>query len=151
VARFSVANEVARSTVNANEALFNFWNPHSTIAVRVVQIQFILSSANTGGRALTLNRSTTTGATFGATYTPDVDSQFKNRFAPVSGVLLYQTPTTQPTLQTPPLFNIYIGAVAGSLAGFDIRTPIMVPAGTGLAIQAVSISSGGSASFTWEE
>jgi hypothetical protein len=151
VARYSVGNEVARSTVANGDSLFLLWNPHATIAIRVVHISFILSSANTGGRQLTLNRASTAGATPTGTYTADIDSHYRNRAAPPSGTLLYQILGTQPTVGTPPLLDMQVGAVAGSLAGFDIRTPIVVPAGTGLSIEAVTITAGGSATFTWDE
>ena len=149
--RYSVGTRTATGA-DIGEVLYALWNPHASIALRVVSIE--LDRQGTESIEVAFHRITTRG-TPGATETPDADNHFGRRAAPPSGALLDRgNYSAAPTIENPALGMFKPGVVTGSGFQWDFRQrPIIVDAGTGLAIVVTqaAIAAASDGSFMWDE
>lgn len=153
MARYSVGGRSADTAATADHVAGLLWNPHASIALEVVEVAvFLVGATVTNGQLI---RTSTAGATPGTTITPDIDNHYNREFAPISGALLYLAAFgTQPTVQGPALRRFNMPAAAGSGYIWDFRDkPIIVPAGTGLAIATPTavVFQDSDFYFTWDE
>lgn len=137
---------------DAGEPLFTLWNPHASIALRVIAIGFERQSTDVYG--LEIIRISTRG-TAANTETPTAENDVSRRVAPPSGAVIDRGNfTANPTFTGPNLAKYKPGEVAGS--GFmwylDRRKPIVVPGGTGLALVTTALlATATDCTFMWEE
>lgn len=143
-----------RGAGGASEAVGCLWNPHGSQVLRVWWVSFVHSSTPVGLTGWALQRATTRG-TPASTITPDLDNHNGRRAGPSSGALLdLGNYTTNATLDASVLARAPMGAVAAG--GHDwlfIDKPIVVPGGTGLALNQVTANTLSNVDivFGWEE
>lgn len=146
------ANAIAGS--GTDEVVWSFWNPSSTIRVRV--LEFHMWRAGTAQSRHVIRRSTTRGTGTQIT-TPDADNAWHSAKAPASGVTLDgATFSPMPTLATPPLMTFALNTGTGTTGmGFVWANPrgIWVPPGTGLVCVNPTAAAGSATVFVvvWEE
>ena len=149
MARFSVANATGIAN-DANEPIGALWNV-GTVAVALAVYQIDVSHLNTSGSNIQIFRISTRG-TAGGSFTPDLDNHYGRRAGPASGAILDRgNYTVAPTQETPQMLSAQLGAAAGSNNEWWLPVPIMVPAGTGLAIYSTTAYTTAHIRFTWEE
>jgi hypothetical protein len=152
VARYAVANTTATGC-DIGEAVAFLWNPSSTVALRLVFLGIGHAGA-TAGMSLRLSRIDGQG-TGGTTYTADADDGFRPRAAPPSGAFMKMGNfTTSPTEVTPELWRITLHDAAANQhwnREWQKRSPLMVPAGSGLAIFSPVALTAVSSEWEWDE
>ncbi len=135
-----------------NHAIAQFWNPHATQRIKVVQFGVFKTSAGGSADSFRLKRSTARG-TAGSTVTPDIDNHSERAVAPVSGALLDLAAfSVQPTLAAAELGpDCLPGNFPGACLLYDIG--IVIPPGTGLVIAQIAsaVYPVSGISFIWTE
>lgn len=149
--RYSVGGRSAATAATADHAAAALWNPSATKSIRVREIWCFKSVATVDHHQLL--RITARG-TPGTTVTPDADNDFDRELAPPSGAVLdLATYTAQPTVQTPPLARANLPAAIGAGFIWVFAEPILVKAGTGLAIctPQANVLQASDFTFVWDE
>lgn len=110
------------------------WNPHASLAIRVVEISLVAVTAPGAGSGIELRRISVRG-TPGSTVTPAIQQHDGRVLAPPSGALLdLAAYTGQPTLEAGGLWAWILGAVIGSGFIYPIPRGITLLPGAGLAL-----------------
>ena len=131
--RFSVAGRMSAATAATADMGSHLWNPHASISLFVREVHYFKTAATVDNIALV--RTTTIGATPGATVAPDIDNQFSRSYAPISVAVLYlATFATYPVVAGPYMLRAALPAAIGSGVIWIFPEPIEVPAGTGLGV-----------------
>lgn len=134
------------------------WNPSSTRRIRLLGVSVFWRDFDIAGVSFYLQRTTARG-TPGSTVTPDGDNSSGDTSPPPSGALLdLCTFTVNPTLATPELMALGTMHTASG-GGFDqpITRGIIVPAGTGIAVQfrsptpPIGLNNGGECRMVFED
>lgn len=153
--RYMASLSAAAGALAADAVTVLLWNPHASIDIVVHEVW---RQKNSGAAEnLGLIRCSTTG-TASVTTTPGLAHHYAYKFAPISGAVFYSTFTAQPTVAGPYLHRINAPLLTGTLGpGFFYimmnYEPIVVPAGTGLAIASPlsAVTVVGYYTFVWEE
>lgn len=112
-----------------------FWNPHSTMRVTVIEISLVTVTAPGSGSGVELRRTSARGATPTATVTPAIQQDEQRVLAPPSGAVLeLATFGTQPTLEAGGLWAWILAAAAAAGFIYPIPAGLVVPPGTGIAL-----------------
>ena len=136
---YTVRGRTTATDANANDAIAQLWNPHSTQRIKVVSFAIFKTAAGTAGDALRLKRSTVRG-TAGSTVTPDIDNHSERAVAPVSGALLdLANFTGEPTLDASELGIEWVAAAFAAAGAIQpIPGGIVIPPGTGLVLAQIA-------------
>jgi hypothetical protein len=151
VSQYTVSGRGAGSN---GETIACLWNPHASSAIRVFWCSFVYATAPAAFVNWALQRATARG-TPALTIVPDADSHNGSRAGPPSGALLdLGDYTTDATRDASHLVRVPTPAVVGS--GHDwwfVKQPIVVPAGTGLALAQVAAMTltNVDVTFGWDE
>jgi hypothetical protein len=148
MARYGVGS-VSSSGADAGEAFATLWNPHGSIALRVVKVTAVLNVAT--ATVFGLIRATAQG-TPANTATPDTDSHFGRRADPVSGAVANRgNYTVNPTFSGGYLARIPWASTGNQAIEWWFPVPIIVPGGTGLSLVSTIAVGNTHAAWEWEE
>lgn len=150
--RHAAAGRTVATAATANHVGAQLWNPSSSASIYVYEIHWVKTVATVDN--LSIQRSSTRGATPTATVTPDADNEFEGgTTSPTATVLELATFGTQPTLATPALLRWNLPAAIGAGLMWVFSTPIRVRPGTGLCVATpvAVILQPADVAFVWEE
>ncbi len=152
--RYAVAGRSGTPTAVANAPVAVLWNPHAAKAIKVREVYY-WKTAITLVAQLALVRISTRG-TPGSTITPDADNDFERLVAPISGAVLDLAQfSVLPTAQEPYLerWRFNDTPIGSGVVIVFANSPVIVPAGTGLAIVLTFATATDPAdvAFVWDE
>lgn len=149
---YIVGGRTAATAATANHVGASLWNPHASIPMRITEIAWAKTVATADN--LAIMRITARG-TAGSTVTPTIVNDVFRGVAPPSGALLDLAAFTgQPTLDGAVYMHRWnLPAAVGAGIFWALRTPIRVPAGTGLALvtPVATILQPADVTFSWSE
>ncbi|TMJ36269.1 MAG: hypothetical protein E6G87_10625 [Alphaproteobacteria bacterium] len=97
---YSVRGRTAATAANISDAVFGFWNPHTSQIVRLMALTVVAQTLIANVWLAGTFRRTTARGMPAATVTPDISNDGRRGANPVSGVLLDLAAfSVQPTLE----------------------------------------------------
>jgi hypothetical protein len=136
---YSLRGRTATTTATIGDAVFGFWNPHSTQIIRLIDFVATVQGIQVGEWHGGTWRRTTARGTAATTVTPDISNDSRRGAAPPSGALLDTSFSVQPTLEADdwgPTVSTF-GANSAAGVGAAYRFPgsgLYIPPGTGIAL-----------------
>lgn len=129
--RYAVGGRTTATAATADNVAAALWNPSGSKSIEVVEVHLTKITATADNHSLIR---TSTRGTQSTTVTPDADNAYNRQVTPASGAVLDVAYSAQPTVQGPALARQNLPAAVGAGFMWVFDRPIIVPAGTGLAI-----------------
>jgi len=131
---YYVNGTTAATLATDQHVIAEIWNPSTTRAIQLVEVQVVCFAAPGAGAGFLIRRSSTRG-TAGSTVTPAAVHHHRNLAVPDSGFLLDLAAfSAQPTLTAGDLGGWVVAAVAASGIVLPIPRGIEIPPGQGLCL-----------------
>ena len=129
MARYGAGVRTAATAATADTAAAVLWNPHGSISIFLREVWWFKTVATADNVCMARSSARGTQTT---TFTPDIDSHFARRYAPISTLVIDSAWSAQPTKDLTYLARANLPAAVGSGFVWVFAEAIEIPAGQGI-------------------